>query len=110
MEIMGERNFDFMVASSLLTLTGPSQELSLSQSWTCYKTMVKFEIKKTLRNFVLVTLMLGFWSQLERESLWEVWDSNFMVFGTVRNLWDLGIPAVPTFSCENTAHVFVLYS
>lgn len=54
--------------------------------------------------------MLGFWSQLERESLWEVWDSNFMVFGTVRNLWDLGIPAVPTFSCENTAHVFVLFS
>lgn len=86
MEIMGERNFDFMVASSLLTLTGPTQKLCHSHKHGLYKTMVKFEIKKTLRNFVWVTLMLGIWSQVDRESLWEGWDGNLMVFWTLKNL------------------------
>ena len=68
-----------MVAPFLLTLTAPTQELchlytalasmDLRLSIISYKTMVKFEMEKTLGNFVLVILMVGIWREFE--SLWE---------------------------------------
>ena len=37
-----------------------------------YKTLVKFEVEKTLGDFALLTLIVGICRQIKRESLWGV--------------------------------------
>lgn len=80
---MEERNFILGVASFLLTLTGFTQQLchfytaptsrNLRLSIIFYKIMVKFETEKILGNFVLGTLIVGIWIQVERGESVEGW-------------------------------------
>lgn len=83
MKTMEEQNIVFTLAPFLWTLAKPTQEqwhlytaltsMDLRLSTKIYKAMVTFEMEKTLGDLVLIILVVGIWSQIERKSLWKGW-------------------------------------
>lgn len=65
-------NFDRTQPGTVFPLTALTS-MDLRLSLKIYKAMVTFEMEKTLADLVLVTLVVGIWSQVERKGLWEGW-------------------------------------